>query len=255
MNVNSLKNNTAFSANYKFVSAPTVKEQLAKGITVSPKVNWENSHEKISRALPAPEYIVSEARRGLQIGTEDILMCNAGCITGGKTQNNLCFHLEPQIFMENLKDNLVELQEKFRETVSLLRAEKKKPEGLIYGGDVNSPECKDHLVVLAGSMKKSGITPAVIWGTGDNGEISNHVKSMFYDGNTNTHYLNVHTPVSDDFSSKSNALDSFQYRRILLHDYMKFSDTNWNPGGKEWNKGALNTPYARILAKYGVESK
>lgn len=236
------KNNVSFSAKHRFDNAQVVRDLLSKGINVSPPVSLGN---------PAPKYIVSEARRGMKIGTESIDMCNAGLICGGATENNLVFHLEPLKFFKDLKQNLAELAETFKETAALLREEGKKPCGLIYGGDIRFLDSKELMVVLDGSMKKEGITPTIMWGTGKR-EFSDHSKSFFYDGTINTCTLNVHNSYDDDFTSHDKVMETFNCFRLNVDDSIKFPGFSWQKGGKDWNKGKMGLSYKSVLKKYGV---
>lgn len=254
---NNQKNKPNFSANIKFSNLNAIKKSLEKkGIQVSKECRFALNNEG-NMIIKEGRYTVESSKRAERIGTLDIYDCNAGGITGGNTKNNLVFHLLPSLFMKNLSENLVALEQKFRETVSLLKKEKIKPQGLIFGGDTDYADSKDLLVILKYFFDKFKIKPTVFWGTSGRKTNDYHVKNIFYKGKTDNCLLNLRHYMTDtDLLEKNKVLNAFDYVRVSPKDKVKFSDTGWISGkDKNLRKGKLDLSIQDVLRKYGVDPK
>ncbi len=152
------KNKIGYSANIKFTTYENIKREIRNGIDIN-----DNS-----------EF-------GKKIGTSGILMCNAGGITGGNTDNNLIFHIFGDFFLKNLTKDLKELQKNIRKTLNIFVKEKRKPQAFIFGGESCDKESKDSFVILKYLLEKFKIDHTVFWGTGESNLGDFFEKNIFYD--------------------------------------------------------------------------
>ena len=235
------KNKINFSANIKFEELKTFNKKIIQETVV------EVGHCICS---------VEQTQSGKNIGTSGILMCNAGGITGGNTDNNLMFHLYPDRFFGNLPQNLIKLKQKFQKTLSSLKQEQKEPQALIFGGDIKSEDSKDLMVVLKHFFEKYKIDHTVFWGTGNkNKPLSYSEKNIFYDGNKDTWYVNL-MKSGESVLDKEKALDSFNFIEVSSKDKVKFSDTGWLSGKeKGLCKGNLDLTVEDVFRKHGTDPK
>ncbi|OGH99965.1 MAG: hypothetical protein A2039_05815 [Candidatus Melainabacteria bacterium GWA2_34_9] len=227
-------NKIGFSANIEFCTLQAFENKLAKGIRVS---TWQ-------------------PQKGKEIGTDGILMCNAGGITGGETNNNLVFHIFPPHFFDDLSRNFKQLEIKFKETISSLRQEQKGPQALIFGGDVKYDDSKEVMVVLKHFFEKFKIDHTVFWGTGNkNNRFNSSEKNIFYDGNKDTWHVNL-VKSGESVLDAANAHNSFDYIKLSSKDKIKFSDTDWiNGKDGRLDKGHLYLTIEDVFRKYGVDPK
>lgn len=232
------KNKINFSANIKFCTVEALERDIKQGIRVSPTSN--------------AKFSVEEAQHGKEIGTLGMLMCNAGGITGGNTNNNLVFHLFPKDFFANLSENFVKVEQKFRETITAIKQEKKEPQALIFGGDVKYDDSKDLLVVLKHFMEKFKINHTIFWGSGKKNKINFAEKNIFYDGKQDTWNVNLYNG-GLNYLEKEYVLDAFNYVKVSPKDKIKFASKDWISGQDEsLNKGQLDLTIEDVLKKYGV---
>ena len=228
------KNKINFSANIEFCDLQVIKDKLANGINVRP---WKPI-------------------KGKEIGTEGILMCNAGGITG-RSDNNLVFHVFPtNFFSYNFSENFKYLETMFNKTISSLKQEKKEPQALIFGGDIKIDDSKDFLVILKSLFKKFKIEPSIFWGTGKVEEKTSYKqKNIFYDGNKDTWYVNLNNSGKNEIH-REDILNSFEYIYVSPEDKVKFPDTGWISGKeRSLNKGHIDLTIEDVLKKYKVDPK
>jgi len=234
-----------FTSNIEFTASQVIKNELRRGVHVS----------------LYDDFTVDAAKRALKIGTTGVYDCIAGGITGGNTNNNLVFHLMPSGFFDNLRKNLAELEQKFKETVSLSKQEHKTPQGLIFGGyigdDSDCKQSKDLCVILKHFFDKFKIDCSVFWGSPYKQGTLCHQKNIYYDGKTDTWLVNLlklDKNGKKDVLSKQQIIDAFSQISISPQDKVKFPDTDWISGrDADFNKDNLDLIKKDVLKKYRIE--
>ena len=227
------RNKPNFSANIKFTPFDVFKNKNVKIVTDTTAID-----------------------SGLQIATHDVLMCNAGGITGGNTNQNLLFHLFGDDFLFKFchisPQKLIELEKKFAQTVAELKKLQLKPRGLIFGGMNKDVESKEFLVVLKYFFNKHKIDPTIFWGTTEKTGRNYPSKEIFYDGLKDIWNVNI----EECKIKKKHALDAFEYIYVSPQDNIKFPDTGWISGKeRSLNKGHIDLTMEDVLKKYKVDPK
>jgi len=221
-----------------------IAKKLKNGIEVSPFCAVQNI---------MPKYIIEEAKQGENIGTRLVRMCNMGVISNKTAGNNIGFHLFPDTFMEALPENLIKLDDLFRNSLNGLN-KKDKPDGIIFGGYASSLyENSRHLMVILNAFfKKFKIKPVILWGTDCLTE-----KHAFFEGKDTWHLnakdLSAEDPLFENLTTKEKFMDSFEIIRIPAGNKVKFVDTVFkNSTGRNFKKGQLNLTLEDVLEAHGL---
>jgi hypothetical protein len=234
----------------------TFSPHIANRPAFSSHIKFCTKEEFDSHYLQDETVKVGEVDYGRNIGTNGILMCNAGGITGGKkiTDQNMVFHISDVPFFfgdedgKDVSQNLREFSETIKNATNELREKGIKPQGLIVGGDEAVDGSKYLFVVLSSFFKKkeNNVDYSVFFGAEEQ-------KDIFYDGNKDEWLIHMADDAGNDITRKKDVCNAFSYIKMSPNDDVCFPDSPKEY--KNINKGNLGLTFKDVLDIYEVPSK